>query len=59
MKRKDLEEKINNWLDNAEEITGKTILDFLEKEGMKPPATIVEKYHKGQLYLIEVNEWEN
>lgn len=37
MKRSTLELDLNNWLDHAEEITGKTILDYVESKGMQPP----------------------
>lgn len=37
MKRSEAEKRINDWLDQAEVITGKTILDFMKELGMVPP----------------------
>lgn len=61
MKRSRAEIKINKWLDNADTITGKTILDFLEELGMAPPClpedhcqAIMQIYYDGYSFY----KWE-
>jgi hypothetical protein len=56
VKRSTLETDINNWLDHADEVTGKTILDFLEARGMQPPEN--EKANSGTKMAGEAYYWE-
>lgn len=62
MKRSEAEKLINDWLDQSREITGKTIIDFLEELGMQPPniTKMPDTWfrHTGD-YGYEAAEWED
>lgn len=58
MKRSDAEKIINDWLDNSLEITGKTIIDFLEKKIKMLPPEHKKKTNNKQIPISYLNEWE-
>lgn len=53
MKRSEAEKRINDWLDQAEVITGKTIIDFVQELGMVAPTTKLKHIDKAD------NSWED
>lgn len=62
MKRSEAEKLINDWLDQSNEITGKTIIDFVEELGMQPPniTKMPDTWFRSTGdYGYEVAEWED
>ena len=58
MKRSEAEQIINNWLDTADEITGKTVIDFLQGLGMQPPQMEEQIIYDNEEYISFKYEWE-
>lgn len=59
MKRSDAENLINNWLDTTQEITGRTIIDFVQEHlGMLPPPIETKHWNRQDNCYYEDNEWE-
>lgn len=59
MKRSEAEKHINDWLDQSEVITGKTILDFVEEFGILPPFSQPFDTSLGEAEVyVENYKWE-